>query len=206
MDAIIDIFRHAESTANAGLPSDTPASTPLTEKGQRQAKRLSVQFGELAPCLIITSPYQRTDETAAPTMARFPKALHEVWPIHEFTYMEVSKYKGTTYLDRKPMTERYWQAADPDYVDGPGAESFNHMVGRMDAALGRLASLHHPYVAMFGHGLTMQVKWLRLTRPDLQGRALMQYLAETRAQNRAPNTGRLRLGLTKGRLQVLTKW
>jgi phosphohistidine phosphatase SixA len=37
------------------------------------------------PGLIVTSPYLRARQTAAPTIERFAKVPTEIWPIREFT-------------------------------------------------------------------------------------------------------------------------
>ncbi|MFN0077542.1 MAG: phosphoglycerate mutase family protein [Prosthecobacter sp.] len=53
------LIRHAQSTGNAGLPSDSPASIPLTDQGHAQAQTLADSI-ETPPDLIIVSPYLRT--------------------------------------------------------------------------------------------------------------------------------------------------
>ena len=64
-------IRHGESTANTGLTSADVASIALTARGEGQAGQLAREWTE-APSLIVTSPFQRTRQTAAPTIARFP--------------------------------------------------------------------------------------------------------------------------------------
>src|SRR3546814_15852869 len=52
-----------------------------------------------------------------------------------------------------PHLERYWSAADPDYCDGEGAESFATLLRRCEAALARLAAMPAAsLVYVFGHG------------------------------------------------------
>jgi broad specificity phosphatase PhoE len=64
-------IRHGESTGNAGVPCHDLATIELTERGQEQARAVAASWTE-APALIVTSPYTRTRQTAAPTIARFP--------------------------------------------------------------------------------------------------------------------------------------
>lgn len=198
----IDIFRHAQSTANAGLPSDQPDTIPLTALGHAQALALSLTFNASAPPeLIVTSPYIRTSQTAAPTRARFPDTPHEVWPIHEFTHLDITRYRGSTQIDRSEDSERYWQRNDPDYNDGTGAESFNQLVGRIDDFLNRIRNLKQQNVAVFSHGMFMRVLLLRLIQPDLKDTVLMQLAAEARELVKIPNTARMRLDYShSGRL------
>ncbi len=93
------------------------------------------------PDLIVTSPYLRTQQTAAATIERFPNVPVEVWPIQEFTYLQPSRWNGTLSSERMPHIERYWAAADPEFYDGDGAESFTTMLRRVRASRDRLETL-----------------------------------------------------------------
>src|SRR3546814_8146983 len=64
-------IRHGQSTGNAGVPCDDLGAIELTELGQEQAREVAASWTQ-APALIVTSPYTRTRQTAAPTIARFP--------------------------------------------------------------------------------------------------------------------------------------
>lgn len=64
-------IRHGESTGNFGIPCDDLARITLTKKGLRQARKVAEAWTE-PPSLIVTSPYLRTQQTAAPTIERFP--------------------------------------------------------------------------------------------------------------------------------------
>jgi len=149
-------IRHGESTGNAGVPCHDLATISLTERGQEQARHVAASWAE-APALIVTSPYTRTRQTAAPTIARFPAVPVETWPIEEFTYLQPSRWNGTRSAERMPHLERYWSEADSDYCDGEGAESFRALLGRCEAALSRLAAMPtDSLVYVFGHGQFIQ--------------------------------------------------
>src|SRR3546814_12707156 len=64
-------IRHGENTGNAGVPCHDLAAIELTERGHEQARQVAASWTQ-APALIVTSPYTRTRQTAAPTIARFP--------------------------------------------------------------------------------------------------------------------------------------
>ena len=132
-------IRHGESTGNAGVPCHDLGAIELTELGQEQAREVAASWIE-APALIVTSPYTRTQQTAAPTIARFPGVPVEVWPIEEFTYLQPARWNGTRSAERMPHLERYWSAADPDYCDGEGAESFATRLCCKVSRAGRSAS------------------------------------------------------------------
>ena len=104
-------IRHGESTGNAGVPCHDLATIDLTERGHEQARAVAASWTQ-APALIVTSPYTRTRQTAAPTIARFPSVPVEVWPIEEFTYLQPARWNGTRSAERMPHLERYWSEAD----------------------------------------------------------------------------------------------
>jgi len=61
--------------------------------------------------------------------------------------------------ERRTWVEAYWHRRDPAYVDGPGAESFAQLMGRVQATLDRLLSCQGK-VLMVGHGQFMQaLRW-----------------------------------------------
>lgn len=91
----------------------------------------------------------------------------QIWSIGEFTYLDPARCAGTTVADRRASVESFWAAADPDYVDGPGAESFFAFIARARAraALEEFRSLNHGAL-VFGHGQVMQaIRWLHLRVP-----------------------------------------
>lgn len=150
------LIRHGQSTGNAGIPCDDLALPALTEIGWRQAREVAQAWHE-RPTLIVTSPYLRTQQTAQPTVERFPDVPVEVWPIQEFTYLQPSRWNGTLGHERLPSIERYWEQADPDYCDGPGAESFATLLKRSEDALQRLQALPvDALVYVFSHGQFIQ--------------------------------------------------
>ena len=152
----VTFIRHGQSTGNAGIPCNDLSLLELTETGWRQAGAVAAGW-TAAPDLIVTSPYLRTQQTARPTIERFPDVPVTIWPIQEFTYLEPSRWNGTRSIERKPSIEAYWRAADPEFCDGPGAESFATLLRRAEDALGRLAELPEDHrVFVFSHGQFIQ--------------------------------------------------
>jgi broad specificity phosphatase PhoE len=136
---MIWFIRHAQSQANAGEKTINPASIALTPIGHRQAIHIAEVFKQ-APDLVISSPYLRAQQTAESLLQRYPDAKHEIWPVHEFTYLALERCRDTTVQERLPMAEEFWQRNDPDYKDGDGAESFADFMGRAAATWQRLQS------------------------------------------------------------------
>lgn len=166
-------IRHGESNSNAGTRTTDPATPVLTEKGWEQARALSLRFPE-APGLIVMTPFIRTQQTAAPTLERFPDTQCEIWPLQEFVGLAAAKYDGTTVTERGPMMREYWNRADPDYVDGPGAESFSSLIARVRDGFARLQQRPEPFVAVFTHGYVIEVARFILARPDMPVQDLMK--------------------------------
>lgn len=149
-------IRHGQSTGNAGIPCHDLALLELTELGWRQSREVAASWTE-TPDLIVTSPYLRTQQTAAATIARFPNVPVEVWPIQEFTYLQPSRWNGTLSSERMPYIERYWKEANPEFSDGEGAESFTTLLHRARAAIDRLEVLPvGSRVYVFSHGQFIQ--------------------------------------------------
>jgi broad specificity phosphatase PhoE len=157
---VVRLIRHAESAANAGLATLAPDSIPLTEKGQFQARAFADSITS-APDLIISSPFERAIATALTTTERFSQATFEIWPVEEFTYLSQNRFAGTTQADRKPHAVSYWGNGDAEIIHGPGAESFDHLLGRADAMLTRIADHDAQEILVFSHGQFIRaVAWL----------------------------------------------
>ena len=156
------LVRHGQSESNAGLPSSDWRGIPLTGFGHRQAERIAGVFGD-PPKLIVRSPYLRAQQTAQPTIAAYPAAACEEWPVQEFSYLRPLGGQATTSHERAPEVRAYWERADPQHAE-PGAESFAGLLGRVTSFLARLGAQQAGPVAVFTHGIFMRaVAWHLLT-------------------------------------------
>jgi len=63
-----------------------------------------------------------------------------------------NRFAGTTQADRKPHAESFWENGDAEFTDGPGAESFDHLLGRADAMLSKLANSNAQNILVYSHG------------------------------------------------------
>lgn len=155
----VRFYRHGESAANAGDASSDPALIPLTERGMAQSRGIAEALC-VTPDLIVMSPFVRAQNTALPTIQKFPDCPVEVWPVEEFTYLSAVRCADTTAAMRRPWVESYWAFADPATSNGPGTESFSDFVDRARLALRRLHG-SAGRIMVFGHGQFMQcVRWL----------------------------------------------
>ena len=149
--ALTWLVRHGQSASNAGLPAVGFGEVPLTALGQQQAREVARRV-DRQPDRLIVSPFLRAHETAAPIRERWPRTPCEVWPIQELTYLSPSRCKGTTADVRRPWIEDYWRGCDPDYVDGPDAESFRAFMARLGDFDSRLSALDGGFAIAVGHG------------------------------------------------------
>jgi 2,3-bisphosphoglycerate-dependent phosphoglycerate mutase len=182
------LIRHAESIGNAGLVTSRPDTIPLTGKGIEQALYLADSFTQ-APALIVTSPYIRTQQSAKPTIRRFPKARQEQWEVQEFTFLSPARYRDTTAADRSPFVDAYWLRCDPHHIDGEGAESFADFIRRVQQAIDGLWSCQSEFVAVFGHGLFLRAMiWRMLFGAQAVNATTMLYFRRLLVATAMPNT------------------
>jgi len=168
-------IRHGQSTGDVGIPCEDLSLMELTEKGWQQAREVATNWTQ-TPDLIVTSAYLHARQTAQPTIERFPGVLVEVWPIQEFTYLEPSRWNRTLSAERKPHIEAYWKAANPEFCDGPGAESFGTLLRRAEDALKRLLQLPEDrQVLIFSHGQFIQAVRMVILHPGATDRQRMEH-------------------------------
>ena len=170
------LIRHAESTANVGAVTSVPETIPLTETGFKQAECVA-SFFDKQPDLIVVSPFLRARETAAPLLQRFPNVAVEEWHVQEFTYLATDRCANTTLADRKPLVAAYWERSEPNYCDGPGAESFAQFVLRVKDMIHRLQTSDANFIVVYTHGqliqLTMWLLWHNVN--DLTGKSMAMF-------------------------------
>lgn len=145
------LVRHGQSTSNAGLPATGYDDVPLTALGHQQAREVANMVQD-QPDMLIVSPFLRAHATAEPIRARWPLARCETWPIQELTYLSPARCRGSTAETRRPLTEAYWRLCDPDYRDGPDAESFRSFMTRLLEFHRRLILAEGDLVVVVGHG------------------------------------------------------
>lgn len=150
-DTGIWLIRHGQSAANAGDATDHPITIALTDLGHQQAQDVAQKIPR-APDWVVVSPFQRTLDTAQPTLARFPGIKPIVWPIQELTYLSPVRCRGTTSAQRQDWARAYWEHADPHWNDGDGAESYAEFTQRLVRFRALLESMPG-FGLVFGHGM-----------------------------------------------------
>jgi broad specificity phosphatase PhoE len=195
------LIRHGESLSNAGHVTAHTASVPLTARGQEQAQALADHV-TMTPNLCVTTPYIRTAFTAAPLVNRYPEMRREVWPLHEFDCLSHARFQSTTMAERAPFVKEFWDRADPDFVDGAGAESFNSLLARLQKAQADLCARDERFTVIFTHGRIMQAMRFLLTHGEAEMPKLMPLLGRYSRTFLQENCGVLRLQRRDGRLML----
>ena len=178
MNKKIWFIRHGESTANAGAATSDHKTIPLSLRGQEQAESISRSILDV-PTLIVTSAFDRTGQTAEPTIKKFPSTRCEVWEVEEYTYLAPHTCINTTAAERKGRVAEYWEQLDVDYVDGEGAESFNGLLGRANAVIDRLRRVESGFIVIFTHALFMQaIEAVRASEGREDAKSIMKRFRE----------------------------
>ncbi len=176
------LVRHGQSTSNAGLPAIGHGDVPLTALGEKQALEVANRV-KRQPDLLIVSPFLRAQATAEPIRSRWPSVPCETWPIQELTYLSPARCHGTTGASRRPWIEEYWRRCDPDYRDGPDAESFRQFMKRLGDFHDRLLTVDDGFVIAVGHGQFFRAYLLaRLVNFASSAQWMMDYRSAETAQ------------------------
>jgi len=161
----VTFIRHGESVANIGGYTESFESIPLTPRGQQQAENVAGHWRSV-PDRILVSPFTRTRQTAAPTIARFPQVPVEIWPVEEFSFVAPTVWHGTEHTHRQPAMEQWWQRLDPHHRDGDGAETFTEFMQRVANVIERLRALPPGRVLVFSHGHFLQALRMQIMQPE----------------------------------------
>lgn len=144
--------RHGESQSNAGGITMPHADIPLTAAGRLQAIELADRL-PARPARILASPFLRAVDTARPYAERTAVAVELRPLLHEFDMIDPALIAGMDQSQRRPISDGFWQQADPRAQLGENAESFTAFAGRVTSFMsGSLVSLPDNTVC-FGHGI-----------------------------------------------------
>jgi broad specificity phosphatase PhoE len=173
------LVRHGQSLGNLGGKVDIRYEKhPLTELGRQQSQAFADSVVS-PPDLIVSSPFQRALETAAPLRSKFPTVPFETWSVHELAFLDPDSCLGTTPEDRSARHDQFWKGNDPLFRDGPGSETFSEFVerGRSFLARGRSLESKVNVVYVFTHGNFMRLIELLLRHSEYDDKTLMAQFA-----------------------------
>jgi broad specificity phosphatase PhoE len=151
----IHVIRHGETAWTQSRQHTGLTDIPLTERGERQARRFGVHLRGRTFAHVFTSPLQRARRTCE--LAGFGAAAHIDPELVEWNYGDYEGLTTDEILQRRPG----WQM----FRDGcPGGESVAEVGARADGVVGRLRALDDD-VLLFSSGHFLRVlaaRWLDL--------------------------------------------
>jgi len=152
---VVHLARHGETAWSLSGQHTGRTDLPLTERGERNARRLGEQLRGLAFAKVLTSPLQRASRTCE--LAGFGTAAEVDRDLLEWDYGD---YEGRTSAEIRAERPD-WQL----FRDGcPGGESPAQVGARADRVVSQVRSLQGD-VLLFssGHFLrTLAARWLGL--------------------------------------------
>ena len=91
--------------------------------------------------------------------------------------MTPEHYQQTTVDDRRSTVEKYWQDARPHRVLGPGAESFEQLIGRVVSVRDRLLGETRGPIAVISHKKFLSALiWVLLAgEPKISSKRMTRY-------------------------------
>jgi broad specificity phosphatase PhoE len=152
---VIYLARHGETAWNLTGQHMGRIDMPLTERGERNARRLGERLRGLTFAKVFASPLQRASRTC--DLAGF-KAAALVDP--DLTEWDYGSYEGKT--TEEILKERPgWQMFRDGY---PGGESAEQVIARADRVMSRVRAIEGN-VLLFSHGHFLRqlaTRWLGL--------------------------------------------
>lgn len=175
----IYIIRHGHSQSNAGQAAMPNADIALTEIGYQQANEVAewvIQQTHADITSIGVSEYLRTQQTALPLEKATGVKATVIAGLHEFNYLCFANIDGLTLLERRSLAEDYWLTAQPEDIDGAGAESFLTFVQRVQQVRHYFNTLATGNHVVYTHGLWISMLiWQLLNQPTDTKKAMKKF-------------------------------
>ena len=143
--------RHGQSSSNAGEVSVPHAEVPLSPLGEAQSLALAPLL-PAQPALVLTSPYVRARQTAAPYCERCGVQMHDVDLLHEFDAIAFHLIDGMRGEQRRAVSAEFWGKADPLLRTGEDKETFTEFASRVRAFHDIVLRVLPDETVVFGHG------------------------------------------------------
>jgi probable phosphoglycerate mutase len=179
---VVYLARHGETAWSLSGQHTGLTDLPLTERGERTARRLGERLNELAPARVFTSPLQRARRTCE--LAGFGAVAEVDRDLVEWDYGQYEGRRTAEILAERPD----WQL----FRDGcPGGESPAQIAERADRVVSRVREVEGD-VLLFSSGHFIRVlvaRWLGL-KPTTNSRYFMLSTASLSAIGYEGSRGR----------------
>ena len=167
--------RHGQSSSNAGEVSVPHAEVPLSALGEAQSIAVAPLL-PARPALVLTSPYVRARQTAAPYCARCGVQMHDVDLLHEFDAIAFHLIEGMKGEQRRTVSAEFWGKADPLLRTGEDKETFTEFASRVRAFHDIVLPVLPNETVIFGHGTWIALLiWLQLGFNPLVERGMRRF-------------------------------
>lgn len=206
------LVRHGYSAGNAGKRTFGVTEIPLEDRGHAEAQVIADcivdTYGADRISHIVTTPYLRTRQTAAPLVARtgLTPLVHPNW--REITYLQPSRADGTIYEERAAMRDVFWAATrlNPGYTDAGehDVDSANSFLRRIRSSLGELALLTREddgVIVVFAHEYPISTA-VNIAQGKTDEAIIADMVAHQKPSPRIDNTQATGLTLTAGELTI----
>lgn len=198
---VIYLIRHAESLANAGGESLPDREIPLSEQGKQQAQTLIERLPKMR--CVLTSEFLRTQQTAAPYLAYHQLEATPLACLNEFSYLPFVQIAGLNAEQRRPISQQFWQQADPYLQLSDEVDSFALFNQRVEAFLD-FAKQAENQTACFTHGIWLSLLIWKLLGFEADSPQAMQQFSAWQKALPMENTAIWRLEI--GETMRITKW
>jgi probable phosphoglycerate mutase len=166
MEKIVYFVRHGQSVGNAAAVFQHPDS-PLNETGKRQAACVAGRISKLAVQALLSSPFQRAQDTVA-TIAQATGLTPE------YCALFVERMKPSC-IDGKPFADEEAHAIWTEWsrsLHTPGmrvkdGENFDDLIARADAAFAYLTARDEASIAVVTHGYFLRTMVARAVLGDM---------------------------------------
>lgn len=197
----IYFVRHGETEGNAGGFFQFP-DTPLTEQGKRGAKALAERFDTIKIDIIVSSPFFRAQQTAAPISEKknIPVTLFEAF--HEFN--QATAIRGV--LLESEEGQKYRAQYKANFTDSAwkpeGVENYYDVIERVEACVVYLESLEQENILVVSHGsfLRLLIAYILLGKQN----DVATVMTVDKSFLRMSNVGITEFVITDGRWRLFT--
>ena len=125
----VHLVRHGETEWNRDGRCQGVTDIPLTEKGIQQAEALGQGFAATRPSLILASPLQRAQETAARLAQPHGSVIETVPALQEWDQGDLEGLTSAQLLGNHTEFFQRWQQ-DPAQTPPPGGETLQELQRR----------------------------------------------------------------------------
>lgn len=197
----IYLIRHAQSQSNAGLIINENHQIALTELGCAQAKDLSNWLFEHInePVNdVLVSTYLRTQQTAAPYLAKHGVEPVVIEGLREFNYLDFEHIKDLSFAQVVLMSKAFWQTGDISHQDSERTDSFVHFAERVRAMRRYFDELSDGTYVVFTHGMWIGMLLWQILHADGERVLDMERFREFEMSIRPKNCEVYQLSLPSG--------